>query len=74
MPVDLEELRGKFFSVEEAAECLGMCIDSIRRKIRAGHVAARKPPGARAYVVTGEALIEYLVGAAPNGKKNERKG
>lgn len=68
MVVDRKELKGKFFRLEELAEMSGFHVDSLRRLVRNGNLRAVKPPHSRAYVVAGEAFLEYLQGGGKEDK------
>lgn len=60
--IDIEALKGKVFESDAVAMILGLCEDSIRRKIRQGVIAAKKVPGKKSYTITGESIIAYLLG------------
>ena len=60
--IDLEALKGKVFTSESVAELLKLAPDSIRRRIRNGQIPARKVPGEKSYAISGDDLVEYLLG------------
>lgn len=62
MVVNFDELLGKGYNIDEAAELLGISTEATRRLVRAGLLKARRPPGRKSYVVTGEEIVLYLNG------------
>jgi len=63
--IDLNALRGKLFTAESVAELLKITPASIRRRIREGHLPARKVPGQKNYAISGDDLAAYLLGDSP---------
>ncbi len=65
----------KIFSVQQAAERLGVTPDMVRKAIRQGHLKARSlsQEGRRPYyIVTEAALQDY--GRRPKGKPGPKPG
>lgn len=60
MPVDLDDLLGKAYSVEEAAGILGISAEAVRRLIRRKLLKAVRPKARRNYTILGEDLVLYL--------------
>jgi len=64
------ELIGRVFTTVEVADLLGVGVDSVRAKVRAGYLKAVKPPGMKNYMVTGEDLWSYVTtGGRPAPRK-----
>jgi|WetSurMetagenome_2_1015567.scaffolds.fasta_scaffold04244_4 excisionase family DNA binding protein len=67
MVIDLNELEGKVFTPEEAAERSGVNPDTMRRLCRTGKIRASKPAGSKSYFILGVDLIRYIEGKPPRG-------
>ena len=65
MPIDLESMAGKAYTVEELAATMGVHPDTIRRAIRQKRLRAVRPPGSGAYMVLGRDAIRYIEGKPP---------
>jgi len=63
MVIRLDDLKGALLSVDEVAELLGIKPDSVRRRIREGHIPARSVPGSHGYLILGDELIPVLMGS-----------
>lgn len=62
--INLESLKGQILTLTEAAELLKLKPDSLRRRIRLGHIKAFTPPGSNAQMIKGDDLAAYLMGAS----------
>lgn len=71
--VNLSELRDRLFNAYQVAEILGLCVDSVRRRIREGYLPARSVPGDNAFVISGNDLITYLQGVPVSTKRKLRQ-
>jgi excisionase family DNA binding protein len=67
MPVELQTLVGKSYTVKEAAAVLELTPDSVRRLVREGRLRAVRMPGTRKYRFLGADLARYLKGEPPIG-------
>lgn len=64
MVYDLNELKGRIYSIPEVARILGVGQDAIRRRVRLGQLPVRRPPGSE-MLVYGDDLAAYLLGDTP---------
>lgn len=72
MPVDLNELLGKAYSLEEAAKLLNISTEA-RRLVRRGLLKANRPPARKSYVVLGEDIVLYLTSGEGTPAMKERE-
>ena len=64
MPYDINEMKGKIYTVAEVGEMLGIGVDAVRRRVREGLLPARNPPGRVGMVFLGDDLVKVLLGEA----------
>lgn len=74
MVLELGDLEGKVFDVLEVAKLLGITPDSVRLRIRKGHLPARRVAGDRGYAIDGGDLAAYLRGTPyyPAGRRRRQ--